>query len=387
VPLVLLLILLSALPDAMVVPVLRDLLVERYGATADQAQAFLAVNLLGAGLAVPLVRRLRSRFPAWSIAAAGAMADGWLLAMMWLPIGFPATLALRCAEGVADVMTFAALFQLLGPTRSGGQAWRMGVGATALVAGLGAGAIVGGVAARASTQGATITFALGAGACVLTSLVAVAAFRRLEAVSPGPEAPEPASAAGRGVLWPMLLMAASDRATGAAITAVFGSFLTRNLGYDPAERGRLVGLPLLLMAFGAAPAGWIADRYGPLRVRSMAALAYAACFGAAAWVGGSTPVLSGVLLILGLAAAPLLPASLSLTVRCDRGSAGLAAFRAAGDGGYFAGILAVVAVGAWMDGDSLATQRWLMVGFAAMHAAVTVVAWRHMRDDSAVSFG
>ena len=62
-PLVLLLILLSALPDAMLVPVLRDLLVERYGASAEAAQAFLAVNLLGAGLAVPLVRWLRRRWP------------------------------------------------------------------------------------------------------------------------------------------------------------------------------------------------------------------------------------------------------------------------------------------------------------------------------------
>jgi MFS family permease len=263
----------------------------------------------------------------------------------------------------------------------------MGVGATALVAGLGAGAIMGGMAARASTQGATITFALGAGACVLTSLIAMAAFRRLEAVSPRPEVEVRADHVGRPPLWPMLLMAASDRATGAALTAVFGSFLARNLGYDPAERGRLVGLPLLLMAVGAAPAGWIADRFGPLRVRSLAALAYAGCFGAAAWVGGATPVLSGVLLALGLAAAPLLPASLSLTTQCGRGSAGLAAFRAAGDGGYFAGIVAVVAVGAWMDGDRLVTQQGLMAGFASMHAAVTVVAWWRLRLVPCVNCG
>lgn len=383
----LLLILLSALPDAMVVPVLRDLMVERYGATAEQAQAFLAVNLLGAGLAVPLVRRLRRWFPAWSIAAVGAMADGWLLALMWLPVGFPATLALRGVEGVADVMTFAALFQMLGPAASGGLAWRMGTGATALVAGLGAGAIVGGVAARSTAQGATITFALGAGACLLTSLIMVVAFRR-----PGPDPQEPELSSQRAggpapPLWPMLLMAASDRATGAALTAVFASFLARNLGYDPAERGRLVGLPLLLMAVGAAPAGWLADRLGTLRVRTLSALVYAACFGAVAWAGGSTPVLSGVLLALGLAAAPLLPASLSLTVRCGRGSAGLAAFRAAGDGGYFAGIVAVVTVGAWMDGDHLGTQQRLMAGFAAMHAVVTLVAWRGLGRRSGFSSG
>ena len=67
-PLVLLLILLSALPDAMLVPVLRDLLVERYGASAEAAQAFLAVNLLGAGLAVPLVRWLAP--PVWALLVA-----------------------------------------------------------------------------------------------------------------------------------------------------------------------------------------------------------------------------------------------------------------------------------------------------------------------------
>ncbi|NBX24928.1 MAG: hypothetical protein EBQ99_02575 [Planctomycetes bacterium] len=378
-PLVLLLILLSALPDAMVVPVLRDLLVERYGATAEQSQAFLAINLLGAGLAVPLVRRLRGRFPAWSIAAAGAMADGWLLALMWLPIGFPATLVLRCIEGVADVLTFAALFQLLGSSRVSGLAWRMGTGATALIAGLGVGAIVGGMAARASGQGATVTFGLGAGACVITSILAMVAARRLEARETPVSVEAAAPAADRMPLWPMLLMAAADRATGAALTAVFASFLARNMGYDPAERGRLVGLPLLLMALGAAPAGWLADRLGPLRTRTLASMGYAACFAVVAWAGSSTVVLSGVLLVLGLAAAPLLPASLSLTVRCGRASAGLAAFRAAGDGGYFAGIVTVVAVGAWMGGDRLVTQQWLMTGFAAVHAAVTVVAWRRLR--------
>ena len=61
-PLVLLLILLSALPDAMLVPVLRDLLVERYGASAQAAQAFLAVNLLGAALAIPLSAQVRSGY-------------------------------------------------------------------------------------------------------------------------------------------------------------------------------------------------------------------------------------------------------------------------------------------------------------------------------------
>ncbi len=379
-PLVLLLILLSALPDAMLVPVLRDLLVERYGASAQAAQAFLAVNLLGAALAIPLVRWLRRRWPAWTVAAVGAVADAALLGLMWLPIGFPATLAARLVEGVADVATFAALFQMLGTVGGRGSAWRMGVGASVLIGGLGGGAVLGGQAVRASASGPTVAFVLGAACCLATGLGALLGSRILDRAAPASERPERAPGGGGGRIWPMLLMAASDRATGAALTAVFASFLARNLGYDPAERGRLVGLPLLLMALGAAPAGWLADRLGAMRFRTVAAFVYAACFAQVAWLGSSTVALSAVLLLLGLAAAPLLPASLALTVRSGRGTAGLAAFRAAGDGGYFVGILTVVVVGAWADGDLLRTQQALMVGFAVAHLACTLATLGRVPD-------
>jgi len=378
VPLVLLLILLSALPDAMLVPVLRDLFVERYGVSAAHAQAFLAVNLLGAGLAVPLVRRLRRRWPAWVVASIGAVADASLLGLMWLPIGFVPTLVVRAVEGVADVATFAALFQLLGALGGRGSAWRMGVGASLLVGGLGAGAVVGGAAVRASAAGPTVAFVIGAVCCLATGLGAFLGSRVLDRVEPGAE-PAVAVAADRPPLWPTLLMAASDRATGAALTAVFASFLAKNLGYDPAERGRLVGLPLLLMAVGAAPAGWIADRFGTLRVRTLTAVVYAACFAQVAWLGFSTFALSAVLLVLGLAAAPLLPASLALVVRSGHGSGGLAAFRAAGDAGYFLGILAVVVVGTFADGDHMPTQQGIMLGFALGHLACTVAAAARLR--------
>ena len=377
-PLVLLLILLSALPDAMLVPVLRDLFVERYGVSAASAQAFLAVNLLGAGLAVPLVRRLRRRWPAWVVAAVGAVVDATLLGLMWLPIGFVPTLIVRGVEGVADVATFAALFQLLGAVGGRGSAWRMGVGASLLIGGLGAGAVIGGAAVKASAAGPTVAFVIGSGCCLLTGLGAFLGSRALDRVEPGAEA-EATAKADRPPLWPTLLMAASDRATGAALTAVFASFLAKNLGYDPAERGRLVGLPLLLMAVGAAPAGWIADRFGTLRVRTIAAVVYAACFAQVAWLGFSTAALSAVLLVLGFAAAPLLPASLALAVRSGHGSGGLAAFRAAGDGGYFLGILAVVVVGAVADGDRLPTQQGIMLGFAVGHLACTSIAAARMR--------
>lgn len=366
----------------MLVPVLRDLFVDRYAVSAEGAQAFLAVNLLGAGLAVPLVRWLRRRWPAWSVAAAGALADAALLGLMWLPIGFGPTLVARVLEGVADVATFAALFQILGQVGGRPEAWRMGVGASMLIGGLGGGAVLGGVAVKASAMGPTVAFVIGAISCIVTALAAWIGSGALDRTAPVAEQPEWQASAPHGALWPVLLMAASDRATGAALTAVFGSFLTRNLGYDPAQRGMLVGLPLILMALGAAPAGWLADRWGTVRVRTIAAVIYAVCFAQVARLGFSTAALSGVLLLLGVAAAPLLPASLSLAVKAGRGTAGLAAFRAAGDAGYFIGILAVVSVGAWMGGDNLSTQQGLMLSFGVAHLACTLVSLGHMRQTS-----
>jgi MFS family permease len=143
-----------------------------------------------------------------------------------------------------------------------------------------------------------------------------------------------------------------------------------------------VGLPLILMAVGAAPAGWIADRLGALRVRTACAVGYALCFALVPWLGFSTVALSLVLLVLGVAAAPLLPASLSLASQTGRGTAGLAAFRAAGDGGYFLGILFVVVVGALAGGDRMGTQQALMAGFGVLHlacTACTVIATRQGR--------
>ena len=92
---VILLIFLSALPDALVVPVLKDLFADRYGVSTSQAQLFLAVNLLGALLAIPLVKYMRQRMSGWAVVSSTALMDGILLAIMWLPIVFNGTLALR----------------------------------------------------------------------------------------------------------------------------------------------------------------------------------------------------------------------------------------------------------------------------------------------------
>ena len=383
---VILLIFLSALPDALVVPVLKDLFADRYGVSAAQAQLFLAVNLLGALLAIPLVKLLRRRMSGWAVVSSTAILDGILLAIMWLPIGFTGTLALRTIEGAVDVATFAALFQMLGRSDQQHRAWKLGLGATVLVAGLGIGAVLGGFLTKLAGS-AAVTLIVGSIACIATGILAIA-FRatlaRMVALAKNASLEismdEQELQVKPGKIWPILFMAATDRATGAILTAVFASFLLSGLGYTPEQRGMLVGLPLLLMAIGAAPAGWFADRFGALHTRTFAAIVYALALGIVPFLGANTMVLALALLVLGVAAAPLLPASLALVIGTNRGMSGLAAFRAAGDIGYFTGIVVAIATSAMIDAEQYSVQTGLVCGFALLHAVVTVITWLALRE-------
>ena len=391
---VILLIFLSALPDALVVPVLKDLFADRYGVSTAQAQLFLAVNLLGALLAIPLVKYMRQRMSGWAVVSSTAIVDGILLAIMWLPIGFAGTLALRTIEGAVDVATFAALFQMLGRSDQQHRAWKLGLGATVLVAGLGIGAVFGGFLTKLAGS-AAVTLIVGSVSCVSTGILAIVFRSTLErmvqlaksatvnVIMDAQElqvksAIQPAIQPGK--IWPILFMAATDRATGAILTAVFASFLLSGLGYTPEQRGMLVGLPLLLMAVGAAPAGWFADRFGALRTRTLAAIVYAIALGIVPFLGANTLMLALALLILGVAAAPLLPASLALVLVTNRGMSGLAAFRAAGDIGYFTGIVVTIATSAMIDAGQYNVQTGLVCGFALLHLVATSASWLALRE-------
>ncbi len=399
---VILLIFLSALPDALVVPVLKDLFADRYGVSTAQAQLFLAVNLLGALLAIPLVKYMRQRMSGWAVVSSTAIVDGILLAIMWLPIGFAGTLALRTIEGAVDVATFAALFQMLGRSDQQHRAWKLGLGATVLVAGLGIGAVFGGFLTKLAGS-AAVTLIVGSVSCVSTGILAIvcrstlkrmvqlAKSSTIDVVMDGQElqvqseiqpAIQPAiqPEIQSGKIWPILFMAATDRATGAILTAVFASFLLSGLGYTPEQRGMLVGLPLLLMAVGAAPAGWFADRFGALRTRTLAAIVYAIALGIVPFLGANTLMLALALLILGVAAAPLLPASLALVLVTNRGMSGLAAFRAAGDIGYFTGIVVTIATSAMIDAGQYNVQTGLVCGFALLHLVATTASWLALRE-------
>ena len=132
-----LLLVLSAMPDTMAAPVLKEVFVDRYGATIREAQFFMAANLLGAAASIPAIVWLRRRCGPVGMLVAGSLADALLLGALAAPIGLNASLAVRAAEGVTDVVVFAGLFDLVRRVSGPHAARGLGLASTPLLLGLG----------------------------------------------------------------------------------------------------------------------------------------------------------------------------------------------------------------------------------------------------------
>lgn len=395
-----LLLLLSAVPDTMAAPVLKELFVDRYGVGAQGAQIFMAINLLGALAAVPLLSWARRRASAVTLVMLASVVDGGLLLAMAAPIGWVPTLVMRAAEGVTDVVVFAALFDLVRSASRGHAARGLGLASTPLLLGLGLGAVVGGQASRIVGAGSETTafaiFGVSALFCIAVAALAGLAASRLPGFATAPVAAaeplpgdNPAESVTPGVfddrprpLWWACAMGFADRATGGLITGTLPVALAQVLGYSPSERGWMIGLPLLLMALGTGPAGMLCDRAGSVRVRLVSGVIYALAFAAIPIAGESKPLLGIAMMAVGLSGALLFSSSLAIAAETGKGTMALGAFRAAGDLGFFAGTtLAIVLLSSMGEptptyGDYLA----LILIFAAAHLLVTLglaaSAWR-----------
>lgn len=377
----------------MAVPVLRELLVERYGVRPQGAQVFMAINLVGAAAAVPLLVWARPRFSAVGLLVAASLADTALLLLLAAPVGFTASLVLRALEGVTDVMVFAMLFDIVRRASGTHAARGMGMASTPLLLGLGAGAVLGGVAAGRmdgdAHQVAYAVFGASAAFSGLVALLAAVAWGPLTRLGPEAPAVEPASPAAAGALgdrprplgW-SCAMAFADRATGGLITGTLPLVLAQVLGYTRQERGWLLGLPLLLMAVGTGPAGALCDRWGSLRLRLVAGLLYAGAFAAIPLAGAAQGWLAVVMVAVGLSGSVMFASSLAMAAQAGRGAVGLGAFRASGDLGFFAGTtLSIVMLSAGSDAEpTFAQYARVIVAFALGHAAITAtlaaLAWR-----------
>ncbi|MHC4245546.1 MAG: MFS transporter, partial [Planctomycetota bacterium] len=283
-------------------------------------------------------------------------------------------------------VVFAVVYDLVGQSgRARAAGLRFGVGAALLSIALGGGAILGGQIARADDgtgEAARAVYLIGASACFLAGVVAFLGrhrLRRVDAKSVAPSAPaviETSTAPSRAPLWPLLLMASADRAAGGLLTGTLGLFLAEAIDLDPSIRGRLIGSVLLMMGLGAIPAGWVSDRFGDLRIRTIGGIAFAAGLFMLPLAADDLPSLIQTMLLLGVGGATLLPTSLALLDRLHGGLFGMGGFRAAGDIGFLVGVsMAGLLLHLLGSGRSSHSEYVAVIcGFAIMHLCATLVA-------------
>jgi MFS family permease len=329
----------AAIPDAMVVPVLHDLTVERFGVSEGAAHAFMAVNFIGALLVVGLLSLLNRRIPTSGLLMMAAATSCVLMAGMatvdswWVLLGF------RCLEGGADLIMLSIPFRMIascGSTKHYGM--RMGVSFSvlflSLAFGVGIGSVIG------SDDATNVLWAASLSSGILLLIVAI----MWSSVDNTPTSPRPKS--GGSPLIPTEWIGASflaiDRCLSALVSVTLPILITS--GFNVSLKTLTIALAgmFMVLALFSAPAGVIADQIGGIRVRIVASILCGlglAGLGLMRWLP-PVVILSPCLLLYGAGAAGLMPSAFAASVRREASTLVFSTLQAAGQGGYAVGIVA-----------------------------------------------
>lgn len=365
----------SALPDAMVVPVLRQLMVDRYGVSVGAAHAFMTVNVIGALAGVCLLKSIRKNGSIGRKIAAASALNAILLAAMALPIGFIPTLMLRCIEGVVDIVVYAFILDFVAECgRQETKGRRMGGAATCLMLGIASGIGIGGLVGNISP---TLTLWVGALTCLVVVPISFQTFNRFEKLPerPSNQTNTVKSKIGIYPLWPSLAMMLTDRALAGVLTVTVPLYFAGIVELSPGSIGGLIGIGMLMTALGAWPAGYLVDKTGPLRIRIIAGALFAGGFALIPQaVSVNTNVACLVMILVGLGGAALFASSLTMVVGSGRGPSGMAAYHLAGNVGFLLGPLFAGASISILGGTEPDATSYVLVlvAFASIHGAITL---------------
>ncbi len=328
----------AAIPDAMVVPVLKELTIDRFGVSEGNAHYFMAVNLLGALLAVGVLVVLNRRFSSSVLVMSSAALSAVLMVSMAVTHSWGAMLTLRCLEGGTDLVLLAVPLRVIASAgkrdRYGG---RIGAGFTVMMVSLAIGAGLGGGFGQ---QSATSVLWVGAAFMAILVLIAAILRRTVDNVPRSPR-PEPHHCPLIPKEWLGAGFLALDRGLAALVSTSLPILLASGFAIGTMTLGVALAGMFLALAIFAAPAGILADYYGGYRIRLLAATMCGvslAGLGLMAWLP-PVVVLPPCLLVYGVGAAGLMPSAFSTAVRPEASNLVFGSLQAAGQAGYAAGVL------------------------------------------------
>ncbi len=372
----------AAIPDAMVVPVLHDLTVERFGVSEGAAHAFMAVNFVGALLVVGLLALLNRRIPTSGLLLIASAASCGLMAAMASVDSWWLLLGMRCLEGGADLIMLSIPFRMIascGSTKHYGM--RMGVSFSVLFLSLALGVGIGSVIGRDDATNVLWAASLTSGILLLIVAILRASVDNTSK-SPRPKYGScpliPSEWIGAGFL-------ALDRCLSALVSVTLPILITSGFNVSLRTLGIAMAGMFMVLALFSAPAGVIADRIGGLRVRLIASILCGmglAGLGLMRWLPPIV-ILSPCLLLYGAGAAGLMPSAFAASVRREASTLVFSSLQAAGQGGYAIGIVVglVLVSSIALPPEALLTNMFPIAGVLFIGANLLLAtSLRHIRN-------
>jgi MFS family permease len=352
-------------PVTLPVPVLRELVQDRFLVSEFLTSAFMSINMVGALLAAPLAGYLSDRFGRRKPLLVGALViDALCFLALTAPLPFTAFLAIRFFEGCAHISALSILLIMASralPSEHRGRA--MGVAGSCMMLGIAFGAPLGGMLGR---SGPLLPLQVGA-ALTLAGAVLASLLREHDHVED--ERPSTreilSSLRAQPALFAPLAFAFADRFTVGFFTTTFSLYVGRIHGLESAQIGALIATFMIPFAILSYPFGRIAERFSITVLLCVGSLLYGV---GTAFVGFTAPPeLFFLMFGVGITAAVMFVPSMVLTTQLApaeiRGAA-LGAFNAAGSLGFILGPLTGGAIS-----QAVAAQSGWLVGYRAAFIA------------------
>lgn len=328
------------MPVTLPVPILRELVGERFAVSELLTSLFMSINMIGAAVAAPLAGALADRIGRRRPLVIGAL---WLDAVcfmaMTIEMPFSVFLGIRLIEGCAHIFALSLLLSIAASLGgSTGRGLTMGITGAGMMLGVALGAPIGGLLGRVDPLRPLL-----AGAMVLMAASAMAAGTLVE--SRGSEVRPPMTAIWRAVkenrsIITPLIFAFADRFTVGFYTTTFSLFASGLHGADPPRVGLWISAFMLPFALFSFPFGVLADRFSKTALLCGGSAIYGVLtaslgFWPTDWIG------PGMALIGTTAAVMFVPSMLMTTDLAppEIRSTALGAFNTAGSLGFILGPL------------------------------------------------
>jgi len=353
-------------PVTLPVPVLRELVQDRFEVSELITSLFMSVNMIGALIMAPLAGAISDRLGRKkALLIAALIVDAVCFFALTAPVPLSLFMAIRFLEGCAHITALSILLMLGShalPSHQRGRA--MGVVGGSMMLGVALGAPLGGVLGR---WGPLLPLQVGGLLALLAALLAAVVVREHVDRETRPSLSDISRAlAAHPRLLAPLAFAFADRFTVGFFTTTFSLYLRRIHELSPAEIGMAIAIFMLPFAFLSYPFGRMAERFSVILLLCGGSLLYGVGTAAVGFV--PPPALYVLMFAIGITAAVMfVPSMLVITqVAPDEIRAtALGAFNAAGSLGFIVGPLAGGAISQYVAQAS----DWLTGYRAAFVAA------------------